>query len=179
MKRRRRLDSFILGTVVYACAARGPSAARAETILNGVRQAVKELWVESANGFRYTSCPKTTGSTAHNDMTAEMLFVAHRLGGDRSFADVAMRLMRAAFAGGISSIAHLRWTPHIVYQMDRTQRQGISSGQSGVRDGVLPATAEGRGSNKARAEEQSIPSYVPRCRPIRSQYSHQSIRSIR
>ena len=97
----------------------------AEALIGGARQALEELWVDAANGFRYTSCPNMTGDTSNNDMTAELLFAAHRLGADRSFAEIGMRAMRAAFDGEIGSVAHLRWTPHIIYQMDRLVREGV------------------------------------------------------
>jgi hypothetical protein len=90
----------------------------AQAILGGAKQAVNELWVPEANGFRYTSCPNMTGYTANNDMTAEILFFAHRLGGAPQYREIALRAMHAAFRDGIGSIAHLRWTPHLVYNMD-------------------------------------------------------------
>ena len=83
--------------------------------------------MDEANGFRYTSCPNMKGYTANNDMTAEILFFAHRLGEDPKFGEIAMRAMRAAFEGGIGSIAHLRWTPHIVFSMDVLQTQGTAA----------------------------------------------------
>ncbi|MBI3922184.1 MAG: PKD domain-containing protein [Armatimonadetes bacterium] len=89
----------------------------AQAIIGGAKQAVKELWVEEANGFRYTSCPNMKGYTANNDMTSEILFFAYRLAGNPQFADIAMRAMRAAFKDGIGSIAHLRWTHHTIYSM--------------------------------------------------------------
>ncbi len=101
-----------------------PDPRAAEAIIGGARQAVKELWVDETNGFRYTSCPNMKGYTANNDMTAEILFFARRLGGDPQFGEIAMRAMKAAFAGGssgIGSIAHLRWTPHLICNMDRLQ----------------------------------------------------------
>jgi len=90
-----------------------------EAIIGGAKQAVKELWVEQSSGFRYTSCPNMTGYRANNDMTSEILFFAHRLSGDKESARIAMKAMDAAFVDGIGSIAHLRWTPHILYNMDR------------------------------------------------------------
>jgi hypothetical protein len=36
--------------------------------------------------------------------------------------------MEAAFVDGIGSIAHLRWTPHILYNMDRI-KYGKASGR--------------------------------------------------
>lgn len=89
----------------------------AQAIIGGAKQAVKELWVDEVNGFRYTSCPNVKGYTGNNDMTSEILFFAYRLGGDPQFANIAMRAMRAAFKDGIGSIAHLRWTHHIIYNM--------------------------------------------------------------
>jgi len=127
--RHRGEANFMLGVLAggleeYYREVRDPRVA--EAFIGGAKQVVKELWVGSANGFRYTSCPKMKGYTGNNDMTAEMLFVAHRLGGDAKFGEIAMRAMRAAFKSGIGSIAHLRWTPHIIYQMDRLRRQGTS-----------------------------------------------------
>jgi hypothetical protein len=95
-----------------------PDPRVAQAILGGAKQAVNELWVPEANGFRYTSCPNMTGYTANNDMTAEILFFAHRLGGAPQYREIALRAMHAAFRDGIGSIAHLRWTPHLVYNMD-------------------------------------------------------------
>ena len=100
-----------------------PDPRVAEAIVGGARQAVKELWVDASNGFRYTSCPNMTGYTANNDMTSEILFFAYRLGGDPKFAEIGMRAMRAQFADGLGSIAHLRWTPHLIYNMDLVQRK--------------------------------------------------------
>ena len=81
--------------------------------------------MEEASGFRYTSCPNMTGYTANNDMTAEVLFFAYRVGGDREHGEIAMRAMRKAFEGGIGSIAHLRWTHHILYNMDLLAQEGM------------------------------------------------------
>lgn len=99
-----------------------PDQAVAEAILGGARQVVRELWVEQAVGFRYTSCPNMTGYTANNDMVAEMLFAAHRLGDNPEYARIVMKAMEAAFRAGIGSIAHLRWTPHLIYNMDLIRR---------------------------------------------------------
>jgi hypothetical protein len=100
-----------------------PDPRVAAAILGGAKQAVDELWVPECDGFRYTSCPNMTGYTANNDMTAEILFFAHRLGADSQYADIALRAMRAAFRDGIGSVAHLRWTPHIVFNIDQLQRE--------------------------------------------------------
>ena len=100
-----------------------PDPRVAEAIKGGAKQAIEELWVPEANGFRYTSCPEMKGYTANNDMTSEILFFAYRLGGDPVFGEVAMRAMGAAFDGGIGSIAHLRWTHHIIYNMDLLRRE--------------------------------------------------------
>ena len=99
-----------------------PDPRVAQAIIGGAKQAIRELWVPEADGFRYTSCPEMKGYTANNDMTAEILFFAHRLGGDPAFGDVAMRAMEAAFRGGLGSVAHLRWTHHIIYNMDLLRR---------------------------------------------------------
>ena len=100
-----------------------PDSRVADAIVGGARQAVKELWVDASNGFRYTSCPNMTGYTANNDMTSEILFCAYRLAGDPTWAALGMRAMRAQFADGLGSIAHLRWTPHLIYNMDLVQRK--------------------------------------------------------
>lgn len=94
------------------------------SIVGGARQAVAEMWVPEVDGFRYTSCPNMTGYVANNDMVAEILFFAYRLAGDPDHGEIAMRAMQAAFNGGIGSIAHLRWTPHILYNMDLLSREG-------------------------------------------------------
>ncbi len=102
-----------------------PDPRVAEAVIGGAAQAVKEMWVPAVDGFRYTSCPNMTGYTANNDMTAEVLFFAYRLGGDPQFGEIAMRAMAAAFRDGIGSIAHLRWTAHIIHNMDLLQRESI------------------------------------------------------
>jgi len=130
MPRHRGEANFMLGVLANGLEEyyrEVPDPRVAEAIIGGARQAIKELWVDEANGFRYTSCPNMKGYTANNDMTAEVLFFAHRLGGEPRFGEIAMRAMRAAFAGGIGSIAHLRWTPHIVYNMDLLQRRGTQA----------------------------------------------------
>jgi hypothetical protein len=128
MPRHRGEANFMLGVLANGLEEyyrEVPDPRVAEAIIGGAKQAVKELWVEESNGFRYTSCPNMTGYTANNDMTAEILFFAYRLGGDRPFGEIAMRAMKAAFDGGIGSIAHLRWTPHIIYNMDVLAQEGI------------------------------------------------------
>ena len=103
-----------------------PDQRVAESLIGGAKQAVKEMWVDEADGFRYTSCPNMKGYVANNDMTAPVLFFAGRLGGGKQFGEIAMRAMNAAFKDGLSSIAHLRWTPHILFNMDLLKRQGVS-----------------------------------------------------
>lgn len=125
MPRHRGEANFMMGVLANGLAEyyRETSDQRvAQALLGGAKQVVAELWVEDANGFRYTSCPKMKGYIANNDMTAGMLFYAYRLGGDRQYADIAMRAMKAAFDGGIRSISHLRWTPRLIYHMDRVAR---------------------------------------------------------
>jgi len=122
MPRHRGEANFMLGVLANALEvyyADVPDPRVAEAVKGGARQAVKELWVPEADGFRYTSCPNMTGYTANNDMTAEVLFFAYRLGGNPEWGEIAMRAMAAAFRDGIGSIAHLRWTPRIIYNMDR------------------------------------------------------------
>jgi len=122
MPRHRGEANFMLGVLANGLEEyyrEVPDPRVAAAIIGGARQAVRELWVESASGFRYTSCPNMTGYTANNDMTAEILLFAHRLGGDPEFARIATKAMEAAFRDGIGSIAHLRWTPHILFNMDR------------------------------------------------------------
>ena len=55
-------------------------------------------------------------------MTSEILFLAHRRTGESTCAGIGMRAMRAQFADGLGSIAHLRWTPHLIYNMDQISR---------------------------------------------------------
>jgi hypothetical protein len=125
MPRHRGEANFMLGVLANGLEAyyrELPEPAVADAIRGGACQVVRELWVPEASGFRYTSCPNMTGYTANNDMTAEMLFAAHRLGGDPEYARIAMLAMEAAFRSGIGSIAHLRWTPHLIYNMDLIRR---------------------------------------------------------
>ncbi|MEN6303053.1 MAG: hypothetical protein ABFD96_10040 [Armatimonadia bacterium] len=98
----------------------------AQAIIGGAKQAVAEMWVPECDGFRYTSCPNMKGYVANNDMTAEVLFFAYRLGGDKQHGDIAMRAMGAAFRDGIGSIAHLRWTPHLIYNIDLLKQKGFT-----------------------------------------------------
>ena len=127
MPRHRGVANFMLGVLANGLEEyyrEVPDPRVAEAVIGGAKQAVRELWVPEVDGFRYTSCPNMTGYTANNDMTSEILFFAHRLGGGEPFGEIAMRAMRSQFAAGIGSIAHLRWTPHIVHNMDRLQREG-------------------------------------------------------
>ena len=126
MPRHRGEANFMLGVLANGLEEyyrEVPDPRVAQAIIGGAKQAVRELWVPEASGFRYTSCPNMTGYTANNDMTAEILFFAHRVGGDPQHAEIALRAMRAAFRDGIGSIAHLRWTPHIVYNIDQLERR--------------------------------------------------------
>lgn len=126
MPRHRGVANFMLGVLANGLEEyyrEVPDPRVAEAVIGGARQAVSELWVDETNGFRYTSCPNMKGYTANNDMTAEILFFAHRLGGDPEYGQIALRAMHAAFQGGIGSIAHLRWTPHIIFNMDLLEHQ--------------------------------------------------------
>jgi hypothetical protein len=128
MPRHRGEANFMLGVLANGLEEyyrEIPDPRVAQAILGGAKQAVDELWVDGADGFRYTSCPNMKGYTANNDMTAEILFFAHRLGGDARYGQIAMRAMRAAFHDGIGSIAHLRWTPHLIYNMDLLEREQL------------------------------------------------------
>ncbi len=128
MPRHRGVANFMLGVLANGLEEyyrEIPDARVAEAVVGGARQTVAELWVPESDGFRYTSCPNMTGYTANNDMTAEVLFFAYRVGGDREHGEIAMRAMRKAFEGGIGSIAHLRWTHHILYNMDLLAREGM------------------------------------------------------
>ena len=128
MPRHRGEANFMLGVlangleVYYATV---PDPRVAEAVKGGATMAVKEMWVPECDGFRYTSCPNMKGYVANNDMTAEVLFFAYRLGGDPQFGEIAMRAMAAAFRDGIGSIAHLRWTPRIINNMDLLRREGV------------------------------------------------------
>lgn len=128
LPRHRGEANFMLGVLANALEvyyADVPDPRVAEAVKGGARQAVKELWVPEADGFRYTSCPNMAGYTANNDMTAEVLFFAYRLGGNPEWGEIAMRAMAAAFRDGIGSIAHLRWTPRIIYNMDLLRQEGL------------------------------------------------------
>ncbi|MBU0608388.1 MAG: fibronectin type III domain-containing protein, partial [Armatimonadetes bacterium] len=128
MPRHRGEANFMLGVlangleVYYATV---PDPRVAEAVKGGATMAVKEMWVPECDGFRYTSCPNMKGYVANNDMTAEVLFFAYRLGGDPQYGEIAMRAMAAAFRDGIGSIAHLRWTPRIINNMDLLRREGL------------------------------------------------------
>ncbi len=131
MPRHRGEANFMLGVLANGLEEyyrEAPDPRVAEAIIGGAKQAVKELWVEESSGFRYTSCPNMTGYRANNDMTSEILFFADRLSGDKEFARIAMKAMEAAFADGIGSIAHLRWTPHILYNMDLMKHGKVTHG---------------------------------------------------
>jgi len=128
MPRHRGEANFMLGVLangleVYYDTVPDPRVA--EAVKGGAYMAVKEMWVPECDGFRYTSCPNMKGYTANNDMTAEVLFFAYRLGGDPQYGEIAMRAMAAAFRDGIGSIAHLRWTPRIINHMDLLRREGL------------------------------------------------------
>ena len=126
MPRHRGVANFMLGVLANGLEEyyrEIPDPRVAEAIIGGAGQAVRELWVEEVGGFRYTSCPNMTGYTSNNDMTSEILFFAERLGGDEEFGRIALKAMEAAFDGGIGSTAHLRWTPHIIYNIDLLKRK--------------------------------------------------------
>ncbi len=129
MPRHRGEANFMLGVLangLWEYYREVPDQRVADALIGGAKQVVKEMWVDEADGFRYTSCPNMKGYVANNDMTAPVLFFAYRLGGDKQFGEIALRAMNAAFKDGIGSIAHLRWTPHIIYNMDLLKREGIS-----------------------------------------------------
>ncbi|MCE5238237.1 PKD domain-containing protein [bacterium] len=128
MPRHRGEANFMLGVLANGLEVYYgdlPDPRVAEAVKGGATMAVKEMWVPECDGFRYTSCPNMKGYTANNDMTAEVLFFAYRLGGDPQYGEIAMRAMAAAFRDGIGSIAHLRWTPRIINNMDLLRREGL------------------------------------------------------
>ena len=82
MPRHRGEANFMLGVLANGLEEfhnEVPDPRVAQAVIGGARQAVAELWVPEVDGFRYTSCPKMTGYTANNDMTAEVLFFAYRM----------------------------------------------------------------------------------------------------
>jgi hypothetical protein len=120
--------NLVVAALLTSCAAPCSAQSRATwrrlaDIRGCARQIVREFWVPECQGFRRFPCPTFLDATFNNDMTVEPLLFASLNGGDPQFGQIAMRAMRSAFAGGIGSIAHLRWTPHIIYNMDRLERE--------------------------------------------------------
>ena len=154
MPRHRGVANFMLGVLANGLEEyyrEIPDPRVAEAILGGAKQAVNELWVDEVDGFRYTSCPNMKGYTANNDMTAEILFFAHRLGGDPEYGQIALRAMHAAFRGGIGSIAHLRWTPHIIYNMDVLERGAVHEDTAPLLRSDADGIDEGSGDETYKA----------------------------
>ena len=167
MPRHRGEANFMLGVLgngLEEYYRQVPDPRVAQAIVGGARQAIRELWVDKSNAFRYTSCPNSPVTTANNDMTAEILLFAHRLDPQPQFADVGLRAMRAALAGGIGSIAHLRWTPHILYNMDQLQ-QGRPGGAAPAVSGSKDRGIRGVGWRRGQGPEpsrQAKPAAFPR-----------------
>ena len=162
MPRHRGEANFMLGVLANGLELfhnEVPDPRVAQAVIGGARQAVKEMWVPEVDGFRYTSCPNMAGYIANNDMVAEVLFFAARMGGDAEFGEIALRAMRAAFKGGIGSVAHLRWTPHILYNMDLLSRgrpfvtiEGARSPVPGERSLLLRARISDSENDVTRCE---------------------------
>ncbi len=99
----------------------------AEAVVDAARYVIEQMWVEDRECFRYTSCPESSITPSRSDTLAGLLLFAHELSGDPFFSDIAQRSMALGFQH-LGSVSHLRWTPYIVYALDRLEREGIGLG---------------------------------------------------
>jgi len=96
-------------------------------VVDSARYIIEQMWVEEKEAFRYTSCRQSSVTASRSDTLAGLLLFAHEFSHDPRIADVAVRSMNLGFEH-LSSVAHLRWTPYIVYALDRLQRDGLGVG---------------------------------------------------
>ncbi|MEA3400997.1 MAG: hypothetical protein U9R79_07070 [Armatimonadota bacterium] len=92
-----------------------------EAVPDAARYVIDEMWEDDVEMFRYTSCPESSLTASRSDTLGGLMLFAWGLSGDPLFADVAVRSMNLNL-DVLSSISHVRWTPYIVYALDRLHR---------------------------------------------------------
>ena len=92
-----------------------------EAIPEAARVVLDEIWEDDVEMFRYTSCPNSSLTSSRADTLGGLMLFAWELSGDPQFADVAIRSMNLGFED-LGSLSHMRWTPYIVYALDRLHR---------------------------------------------------------
>ncbi len=91
------------------------------------RFVVDDMWVESAKGFRYTSCRGTSAGVWGNFMACDGLGYVARLRRDAALARIARVGIKASMASGIPGMGKsisqaTRVMPHVLYHLDELER---------------------------------------------------------
>ncbi|HUS80648.1 MAG TPA: hypothetical protein VM283_05220, partial [Armatimonadota bacterium] len=96
-------------------------------VVDSARYVVQQMWDNDREMFRYTSCPESSYTATQADTLAGLMLFAWEMSGDQRLLDIAERAINLDFEG-LSSIAHVRWTPYIVWALERAHEQGIGVG---------------------------------------------------
>lgn len=90
----------------------------AQSIVNGARFLVEDMWEPEVRGFRYTSCPNSRAGSWSNFLLFDAIAYAYKLTGDRTFARVlalgARPAIRSINSFGKSFTEHIRVAPHFL-----------------------------------------------------------------
>jgi len=91
----------------------------ADSIVKGAEFLIRDMWVPEVNGFRYTSCPRSSVVGADTRMLKGIAY-AYRLSGKEIFRNVVLKAMTAAkiagFGKAISSQTCV--APHTLYDIE-------------------------------------------------------------
>ncbi|MGC9316998.1 MAG: hypothetical protein ACP5KN_03050 [Armatimonadota bacterium] len=119
-----------------------------EAIPDAARYVIDEMWEDEVEMFRYTSCPESSLTASRSDTLGGLMLFAWELSGDPLFADVAVRSMNLNL-DVLGSVSHVRWTPYIVYALDRLHRLQ-EPGFGGERGATIMLRNEDAGSFQLR-----------------------------
>lgn len=90
----------------------------ARSIHLGARYLIKDLWMPAVNGFRYTTCPRSSSGPWSNLLLFDGIGYAYQLTGDQELAQVLMAGTDAAIKSmsgmGKSFTMYIRVAPHVL-----------------------------------------------------------------
>jgi len=96
-------------------------------VVDSARHVLDEIWVEEQESFRYTSCPTSSVTASRADTLGGLMLFAYEHSGDPRLLDAATRGLNKGL-DSTTSMAHLRWTPYLIYATDLIERDGLALG---------------------------------------------------
>jgi hypothetical protein len=108
-------------------------------VVDSARHVIDEIWDDDSAMLRYTSCPESSLTANRADTLGGLFLFAYEHSGDPRILDVAVRGLDVGLRS-TSSMAHMRWTPYIMYALERIDHEATAAGrESPVSVLLLPA----------------------------------------